>query len=74
MVTRKTVNLSYYNNAVYRWCQKGHDIQCLQNVFISKLSTREKIKMTTGETYDVPAELSAYRFISVDDVKLLAIG
>ena len=50
MVTQKTVNLDNYNNTVYHWCQKGHDIQCLHREFITELSTGEKIKMTTGET------------------------
>ena len=73
MVTRKTVNLNNYNNTVYHWCQKGHDIQCLHGKFISELSTGEKIKMTTGETYAVSDELSAHRSNSVSGVKLLVI-
>ena len=73
MVTQKTVNLINYNNAVHRWCQKEHDTKCLHGEFISKLNTGEKIKMTTGETYDVPAELSAHRSNSVSDDKLISI-
>jgi hypothetical protein len=55
------------------WCKKGHIVHCLEGEFISELSTGEKIKLSSGETYIVSDELSAHRSVSGNGVKLLII-
>lgn len=55
------------------WCQKGHIVHCLEGEFISELSTGEKIKLSSGQTYVVSDELSSHRSVAENGVKLLII-
>lgn len=55
------------------WCQKGHIVHCLEGEFISELSTGEKIKLSSGQTYVVSDELSSHRSFAEHRVKLLII-
>jgi hypothetical protein len=55
------------------WCQKGHIVYCLEGEFISELSTGEKIKLSSGQTYVVSEELSSHRSVAINGVKLLII-
>lgn len=55
------------------WCQKGHIVHCLEGEFISELSTGEKIKLSSGQTYVVSDEFSSHRSRAENGVKLLII-
>jgi len=55
------------------WCKKGHILHCLEGEFVSELQNGEEFILTKGMTYVVSDDLSSYRSITKDGVKLMII-